>query len=124
MFGTRNHEGVAAATWHEFLRGLSSTRDVASERAVERAEAVRDTLTSTGTEARRRASAAFDVLAGRPAPVRWGWVVAAGAVGALVGFAVAEALRGHPVDEAVVSLRRQLGHAGERVRDSVGSMQS
>ncbi|GHJ48405.1 hypothetical protein Cs7R123_57470 [Catellatospora sp. TT07R-123] len=122
MFGTRNHEGVAAATWHEFLRGLGSTRDVAAERGAERAEAIRDTLSDTGTEARRRASAAFDVLAGRPAPVRWSWVLAAGAVGALVGFAAAEALRGHPVDEAVVALRRQLGHAGGRVRESAASL--
>lgn len=117
---SRNDNGVASATWHEFMRGLGSTRDVAAERARERAGSVRDTLSDTGSEARHRASLALDMLAGRPAPVRWTWVLAAAGLGALAGFAVAELLRGHPVDEAVASLRRQLSHAREHVEENVG----
>ncbi|MEV0459480.1 hypothetical protein [Catellatospora methionotrophica] len=117
---TRNKENVASATWNEFLHGLGSTRDVAAEKAREKAGSVRETLSGTGTEARQRASLALDALAGRPAPVRWGWVVAAAGVGVLAGLAVAELLRGHPVDEAVASLRRQLSHSKEQVQEYVG----
>lgn len=117
---TRNNDSVATATWNEFLHGLGSTRDVAAERAKEKAGSVRSALSDTGSEARHRASLALDALAGRPAPVRWGWVVAAAGLGALAGFAVAELLRGHPVDEAVASLRRQLGHSKDKAEEFVG----
>src|SRR5688572_23361039 len=117
---TRNNDSVATATWNEFLHGLGSTRDVAAERAKEKAGSVREALSDTGSEARHRASLALDALAGRPAPVRWGWVVAAAGLGALAGFAVAELMRGHPVDEAVASLRRQLSHHKEQVEERVG----
>lgn len=117
---SRSRDNLATTTWHEFMKGLGSTRDVAAERAKERAGVVRDVLSDTGVEARRRSSLALDMLAGKPAPIRWGWVVAAAGIGALAGFAVAELLRGHPVDEAVASLRRQLGHTREKVEESVG----
>jgi hypothetical protein len=117
---TRNKDSVASATWNEFLHGLGTTRDVAAERAREKAGSVRSTLSDTGSEARHRASLALDALAGRPAPMRWGWVVAAAGIGALAGFAVAELLRGHPVDEAVASLRRQLSHSKEQAEEYVG----
>ncbi|MEV4416760.1 hypothetical protein [Catellatospora sp. NPDC049609] len=119
MFRTRDN-GLASTTWHEFMKGLGNTRDVAAERAKERAGTVRDALSDTGVEARRRSSLALDMLAGKPAPIRWGWVAAAAGVGVLAGFAVAELLRGHPVDEAVASLRRQLSHAHDKVEESVG----
>jgi hypothetical protein len=122
MFLRTRDNGLASETWHEFMKGLGSTRDVAAERARERAGSVRESLTETGAEARRRSSLALDMLAGRPAPIRWGWVLAAAGIGALAGFAVAELMRGHPVDEAVASLRRQLGHTREHVEveQSVG----
>jgi hypothetical protein len=57
-------------------------------------------------EARRRAMAARDALAGRRAPVPWLWLGAAAAVGAgvfwAIGSAARHALRRVPVDTLVI----------------------
>src|SRR5262245_7553852 len=119
MFLRSRDDSLASATWHEFMKGLGSTRDVASERAREKAARSRVAPPHTGVEARHRASLALDALSGKPAPVRWGWVVAAAGIGVLAGFAVAELLRGHPIDEAVASLRRQLAHPHEQVEERI-----
>jgi len=96
MFGRSKSEGLAAATWHELADGLSSTRDVAAGHAKD-----------LGAQARRRASLAWDVLAGRPAPTRKWPMFRAAVIGVLVGWGVSELYRRRQsdIDKAVDKAR-------------------
>jgi len=103
MFGRRsNSEGMAAATWHELADGLNSTRDVAAGHAKE-----------VGAQARRRASLAWDVLAGHPIPNRKWPVFRAMVVGMLVGWGASELYRRRrpDVDKAMAAVSNELREA-------------
>ena len=107
MFGIRNKsDGLAAATWHELADGLSSTRDVAAGHAKD-----------LGAQARRRASLAWDVLAGHPVPNRKWPMFRAAVVGILVGWGASELYRRRrpdidkAVDKARIAVRDELREA-------------
>jgi hypothetical protein len=87
MFGRSKSEGLAAAAWNELADGLSSTRDVAAGHAKE-----------LGDVARRRASLAWDVLAGRPVPTSKWPMFRALVVGVLVGWGASELYRRRQTD--------------------------
>jgi hypothetical protein len=107
MFGSRSKsDGLAAATWHELSDGLSSTRDVAAEHA-------RD----LGALARRRASLAWDVLAGRPIPTSKWSMFRAMVAGIIVGWGATVLYRKRQsdidkaVDKARIAVRDELREA-------------
>ncbi|HEX6681714.1 MAG TPA: hypothetical protein VF062_02925 [Candidatus Limnocylindrales bacterium] len=104
MFGRKsNTDGLAAATWHELAGGLSSTRDVAAEHAKD-----------LGEQARRRASLAWDALAGRPMPSRSRWpMFRATVIGIIVGWGVSELYRRRrpDVDKAMAAVSHELKDA-------------
>jgi hypothetical protein len=103
MFGRRsNSEGLATATWQELTDGLSSTRDVAADQAKE-----------LGAQARRRASLAWDVLAGRPIPNRKWPVFRAAVLGILAGWGASELYRRRrtDVDKAMAAVGSELREA-------------
>ena len=114
MFGRSKSDGLAAATWHELADGLSSSRDVAAEHA-------RD----LGAHARRRASLAWDVLAGRPVPTRKWPVFRAMVAGILVGWGVSELYRRRrpeidsAVDKARTTVRDELREAKSTIDDRI-----
>jgi hypothetical protein len=78
----RDAETHAHAAWNELVEALSSTRDLASGKAK-----------TLGNEAGRRASGAWDVLAGRPAPSRTSPVILAVLAGVAVGWLASEIAR-------------------------------
>lgn len=85
MFGSKqahDTESHATAAWNELVEALGSTRDNASDRAK-----------GMSHEAGRRVSAAWDVLAGRPAPTRTWPVIRAMAIGVAAGWVAAEVAR-------------------------------
>lgn len=99
MFGKRAHEldNMARQAWHDVVDGLSSS------------------------EAGRRASTAWDVLAGRPVPSRTWPVLRAAALGIVVGWVGAEIYRRRrpQIEEAVdrvgAELREAKGTVDERL---------
>jgi hypothetical protein len=103
MFGRSKSDGLASATWHELADGLSSTRDVAAGRAKD-----------LGTQARRRASLAWDVLSGRPVPTPKWPMFRAAIAGILVGWGVSELYRRRQsdidkaMDKAKTTVRQEL----------------
>lgn len=114
MFGRSNSENMAAATWHELADGLSSTRDVAAGHAKD-----------LGAQARRRASLAWDVLAGRPVPTRKWPVFRAMVAGILVGWGVSELYRrrrpeiDQAVDKAMITAKHELREAKSTIDDRI-----
>jgi hypothetical protein len=85
VFGSKqahDTESHATAAWNELVEALGSTRDSASERAK-----------GLSHEAGRRAGAAWDVLAGRPAPTRAWPMIRAMAIGVAAGWVAAEFAR-------------------------------
>jgi hypothetical protein len=113
MFKTRarDTDGMAAATWHELVSSLSSARDNATDTM----DHARGKFNGVGHEARRRAGNALDAISGKPQPSRWPYVVGAIVGGAFIGYAAAQLLRQHPVDEAVAAVRNEAG----KVRSAV-----
>jgi hypothetical protein len=95
MFGkkTQDMDSLAKAAWHDMVDGLSAT------------------------EAGRRATTAWDVLAGRPAPGRAWPVIRAAALGAVAGWAAAELYhrRRPQIDEAVEKVGAELRDAKHTV---------
>lgn len=112
MFGRKNSEGLAAATWHELADGLSSTRDVAAEQAKD-----------LGTLARRRAGLAWDALSGRPIPNRKWPMFRALVIGAALGWGASELYRrrrteiAQAVDKAMTTARHELRDAKTTLDD-------
>jgi hypothetical protein len=113
MFKTkaRDTDGMAAAAWHELVSSLSSARDSATGTVGD----ARGKITGVGHEARRRAGNALDAISGKPQPSRWPFVVGAVVGGAVIGYAAAQLLRQHPMDEAVAAVRNEAG----KVRSAV-----
>lgn len=104
MFGkNRTSSDAASEAWHEL-------RDVASDRAKDLSD-----------EARRRASLAWDAMAGRPAPKRTWPMVRAGIVGVLVGWGASEFYRRRrtEVNDAVANLGNELRGAKQTVDERI-----
>ncbi len=94
MFGkreSRRHkaERIASQAWDNLSTAVdsagSSTRS-ASKKAATMLDGTSGRIGSGAKEARRRANAAYDALAGRRTSRPWAWVAAAGLVGAAVGW--------------------------------------
>jgi hypothetical protein len=95
MFGThtsrkRKAERIAGQAWHNLVSAVdnagSATRS-AKRRAADLVDDASDRVGSGAVEARRRANAALDALAGRrPRGKPWGWLAAATLVGAAFGW--------------------------------------
>jgi hypothetical protein len=98
MFGTqtsrsRKAERIAGQAWNNLVSAVDSagtaTRSAtrtAKRRATNMVDDASDRVESGATEARRRANAALDALAGRKPRTRWGWLAAATLVGAAFGW--------------------------------------
>ncbi len=95
MFGkqeSRAHraERIAGQAWENLVSAVdsagASTRS-ASKRAAGYLDDTTNRVGSGTKEARARASAAFDALAGRRQSRPWGWLAAATLVGAALGWA-------------------------------------
>lgn len=117
MFGAtlrtrqRERERVADQAWRYLLSVVNSasdslldgTRDTA--RSAERgtrylAGETSERMGYATEEAKRRATLAFDALAGRQAPRPWPWIASAAAAGALIGWAASSAARSVAVSHA------------------------
>jgi hypothetical protein len=110
---TRDTDGMAAAAWHELVSSLSSARDNAAGTVGD----ARGKLSGVGSEARRRAGNAVDAISGKPQPSRWPFVLGAIVGGVALGYAVAQVLRKHPMDEAAAAIRNE----NTRIRSAVES---
>jgi hypothetical protein len=98
MFGTqtsrsRKAERIAGQAWNNLVSAVdsagSATRSAtrsAKRRAATMMDDASDRMGTGATEARRRANAAMDALAGRKPRTRWGWLAAATLVGAAFGW--------------------------------------
>ena len=67
--------------------------DRAQGRARSAADRAQDKVSTAADEAWRRATAAVDALAGRRAPIPWGWIAGAAVAGAVIGWVSAAAVR-------------------------------
>ena len=104
MFGkqeSRRHkaERIAGQAWDNLSAAVDSSTKSAGKKAVgmfddtssrvgSGAKEARKRAGSGAKEARKRANEAFDALAGRRRPTRWGWLAAATLVGAAIGWVV------------------------------------
>jgi hypothetical protein len=97
MFGRhesrrRKAEGITGQAWENLVSAVesagSSTRS-AGKRAAALFDDTSNRVESGAKEARRRAGAAFDALAGRRPATPWGWLAAATVVGLAVGWVAA-----------------------------------
>lgn len=102
MFGSRilerrsRPERIADQAWEQLVSAVGSAGD--SARSARRttsqlADGAGDRVGSVADEARQRARAASDALAGRRPGLRWTWITGAGLVGAAIGWAVGTAAR-------------------------------
>ncbi|MGW3795659.1 hypothetical protein ACWD8I_31490, partial [Micromonospora arida] len=104
MFGTNlldrrsKPERIADQAWEHMLSAVSyagdSVRDTARsarQNSSDLADGAGDLVGSAAEEARRRASLAFDALAGRQPALPWTLLIGAALVGAAVGWAVGSA---------------------------------
>jgi hypothetical protein len=95
---SRRHKGerIAGQAWDNLSAAVdtagSSTKS-ASRKAAGIFDDTSHRVGSGAKEARKRANAAFDALAGRRRPLPWSWLAAAGLVGAAVGWVVTTAGR-------------------------------
>jgi hypothetical protein len=97
MFGrqeSRRHkaEGITGQAWENLVSAVesagSSTRS-AGRRAAMLLDDTSSRVESGAKEARRRAGAAFDALAGRRSAPPWGWLAAASLIGVALGWVAA-----------------------------------
>ncbi|MEU1754198.1 hypothetical protein ABZ436_16225 [Micromonospora matsumotoense] len=90
-------ERIADQAWHHLLSAVDSAGDSVRDAA----RSVRDSglsdagdlVGSTADEARRRATLAFDALAGRRQALPWTLLISAALVGAAIGWAAGTAAR-------------------------------
>jgi hypothetical protein len=90
-------ERIADQAWHQLLSAVDSAGDSVRDAA----RSVRDSgltdagdlVGSTADEARRRATLAFDALAGRRPALPWALLISAALVGAAIGWAAGTAAR-------------------------------
>jgi ElaB/YqjD/DUF883 family membrane-anchored ribosome-binding protein len=94
MFGrqetrVRKAERIAGQAWDQLVDTVdhagSATR-TARRRAANRTDEVSGRMNAAAKEARKRATMAYDALAGRKPSRPWGWLAAAAFVGAVVGW--------------------------------------
>ncbi|MFU8872970.1 hypothetical protein [Micromonospora sp. SL4-19] len=106
MFGTAlldrrgKPERIADQAWQHLVSAVSSAGDSVRDaaRSARRngsglAEDATDVVGSAADEARRRATRAFDALAGRRPALPWALLVSAALVGAAIGWAAGTAAR-------------------------------
>jgi ElaB/YqjD/DUF883 family membrane-anchored ribosome-binding protein len=105
MFGTHlldrrsKPERIADQAWEYLLSATESAKDTArsaGQRTAHVADAtgaVSSVVGSAADEAMRRASAAYDALAGRRPSTPWALIAVAGIVGAAIGWAAGSASR-------------------------------
>lgn len=101
MFGkqeSRRHkaERIAGQAWENLSAAVDSagaSTKTASRKAAGIFDDTSHRVGSGAKEARQRANAAFDALAGRRRPTPWGWLAAAALVGAAVGWVATTAGR-------------------------------
>ncbi|MFY1617029.1 hypothetical protein [Micromonospora sp. WMMD736] len=93
-------ERIADQAWEQLLSAVSSAGDSVRDTARtarrsggDLADGAGDLVGSAAEEARRRASRAFDALAGRQPALPWTLLIGAALVGAAVGWAVGSAAR-------------------------------
>jgi ElaB/YqjD/DUF883 family membrane-anchored ribosome-binding protein len=82
-------ERIAGQAWDNLVSVVDSAGESARSAKRRAAHVVDDAssrVSSTTHEARRRANAAFDALAGRRPPKPWGWLLGAAAAGAVLGW--------------------------------------
>ncbi len=88
--GKRQAEQVADDAWEALVDAIESAGDTArsvGRRTLDLTGDAGDRVGSATEEARRRASAAYDALAGRDSSsVSWGWVFGAALAGIAVGW--------------------------------------
>ena len=80
---------LADQAWDNLTSAASSGGDLAKSvgrQTRSLADEGRSKVSSGSKEARRRADAALDALAGKKPPRRWGWVLGAAAVGVAIGW--------------------------------------
>ena len=117
MFGTNlldrrsKPERIADQAWQHLVSAVSSAgdsvRDTArSARRSGLADGAGDLVGSAADEARRRATLAFDALAGRRPALPWTLLIGAALIGAAVGWAAGSAARA-------------AGSRGDRVIDDI-----
>jgi ElaB/YqjD/DUF883 family membrane-anchored ribosome-binding protein len=85
----RRAERIAGQAWDQLVGtvdGAGTTARTTRRRAMKRADDMSDRVGSATKEARRRASRAYDALAGHTPPRPWGWLAAAAVVGVVVGW--------------------------------------
>ncbi|MFC4150503.1 hypothetical protein ACFO0M_29980 [Micromonospora mangrovi] len=105
MFGTnlldrRKPERIADQAWQNLVSAVSSAGDSVRDtaRTARRggsglADEATDLVGSAADEARRRATLAFDALAGRRPALPWTLLISAALVGAAIGWAAGTAAR-------------------------------
>ncbi|MCI4062029.1 hypothetical protein MRQ36_05390 [Micromonospora sp. R77] len=105
MFGTnlldrRKPERIADQAWQNLVSAVSSAGDSVRDtaRSARRggsgfADDATDLVGSAADEARRRATLAFDALAGRRPALPWTLLISAALVGAAIGWAAGTAAR-------------------------------
>ncbi|MFG2100757.1 hypothetical protein ACGFJ5_09140 [Micromonospora echinaurantiaca] len=106
MFGTNlldrrsKPERIADQAWQQLVSAVSSAGDSVRDtaRSARRggsglADGAGDLVGSAADEARRRASLAFDALAGRRPALPWTLLIAAALAGAAIGWAAGTAAR-------------------------------
>jgi hypothetical protein len=114
MFGTSlldrrsRPERIADQAWQQLAAAVSSAGDSVRDgaRTARRggsglAEEATDLVGSAADEARRRATLAFDALAGRRPALPWTLLISAALVGAAIGWAAGTAARAAGRDRAV-----------------------
>lgn len=94
--GTRKAERTTAQAWANLVSAVESTGDTArivKKRTAHLADNAGTKVGAAADEARRRANAAVDALAGRRQPTPWGWLIGVTVAGAVVGWVGAMAAR-------------------------------
>ncbi|HEU5109148.1 MAG TPA: hypothetical protein VFT95_11435 [Micromonosporaceae bacterium] len=101
---TQRAQRVAGDAWDQLVSAVESAGDTAryaKRKTTTVADGVGSSVTAATDEARRRAGAALDALAGRRVRTRWEWVIGAVVAGLVVGwFANANAKRAVAEGEA------------------------
>jgi hypothetical protein len=125
MFRTHNSrarraERVAGQAWSNLVAAVGDAGTAArsaTRRTMHNADGMGGRVSGATREARRRASRAYDALAGRPAPRPWAWLAAAGAVGVVVGWVGTVFGRQLAVRGDELALQRSVNdHVAEKAR--------
>jgi ElaB/YqjD/DUF883 family membrane-anchored ribosome-binding protein len=104
---TRDAERLANQAWDELVAAVESGGDTArtlARRTADLADEAQDRFGDAAFEARRRALAARDALAGRQPAPPWGALIAAAAAGAVIGWLAAVAVRRAGPPEPVLAM--------------------